>query len=106
MAIITSDNPRSENPRVIIEQIRYGIKKKSAYEYKTHEDVLNFDKKGFIIEEDRNTAIHIAVKASAPGDTILIAGKGHETYQIIGDQTLPFDDCERARAALLTLRQS
>ncbi|MDM8539655.1 UDP-N-acetylmuramoyl-L-alanyl-D-glutamate--2,6-diaminopimelate ligase [Desulfococcaceae bacterium HSG9] len=106
LAIITSDNPRSENPRVIIEQIRYGIKKKSAYEYKTHEDVLNFNKKGFIIEEDRNTAIHIAVKASAPGDTILIAGKGHETYQIIGDQTLPFDDRERARAALLTLRQS
>jgi UDP-N-acetylmuramyl-tripeptide synthetase len=103
LAIITSDNPRSENPRVIIEQIRCGIKKKSAYEYKTREDVLNFNKKGFIIEEDRNTAIHIAVKSSAPGDTILIAGKGHETYQIIGDRILPFDDHERARAALSTL---
>jgi len=103
LAIITSDNPRSENPRVIIEQISNGIKKSSTYEYKTPEEVLNFAQKGFMIEEDRNTAIHIAVKASAPGDTILIAGKGHETYQIIGDQTLPFDDRERARAALLTI---
>ncbi len=104
LAIITSDNPRSEKPCMIIEQICYSIKKKeSVYEYKAHEEVLNFNKKGFIIEEDRNTAIHIAVKASSPGDTILIAGKGHETYQITGSQTLPFDDRERARAALLTI---
>ncbi len=104
LAIITSDNPRSENPRMIIEQIRNGIKNKTTYEYKTPEEVLNSAKKGFMIEEDRYSAIELAVRASAPGDTILIAGKGHETYQIIGDQTLPFDDRERARAALSALR--
>ena len=79
------------------------IDKKFSIKYPVFKDLRE---KGYIIKKDRNSAIQLAVRASAPGDTILIAGKGHETYQIIGDQTLPFDDRERARAALATLSNS
>lgn len=103
LAIITSDNPRSESQYEITAQIRAGIQTGDGCEYPTPEEALTLHEKGFMIEEDRDRAIHIAVNASAPGDTILIAGKGHETYQVIGDQITPFDDRKRARAALAGL---
>ena len=53
---------------------------------------------------DRKTAIERAVRDAAPGDLVLIAGKGHEKYQVIGERTLPFDDVEVARAALARRR--
>ncbi len=105
LAIITSDNPRSESQHEITAQIRAGVQTKDAFEYPTPEEALTLHGKGFLIEEDRDRAIHIAVNASAAGDTILIAGKGHETYQIIGDQITPFDDRERAQAALAGLNE-
>lgn len=80
---VTSDNPRSEPPEAILAEIETGIG--------THPHVA---------EVDRRAAIHRAIEEAAPGDVVLIAGKGHETYQIIGTQTLPFDDVEVAREAL------
>ncbi|HTX57898.1 MAG TPA: UDP-N-acetylmuramoyl-L-alanyl-D-glutamate--2,6-diaminopimelate ligase, partial [Candidatus Acidoferrales bacterium] len=72
---VTSDNPRSESPEAIVAEIEAGI---GAHPH--------------VAEIDRRAAIVRAIDEAAPGDVVLIAGKGHETYQIIGDQTLPFDD--------------
>ena len=77
--ILTSDNPRNENPLNIIKEIKKGIP-------------LYF--KNLLIEVDREKAIHKAIELSNPYDIILIAGKGHENYQIIGNQKLPFNDKE------------
>jgi UDP-N-acetylmuramoyl-L-alanyl-D-glutamate--2,6-diaminopimelate ligase len=83
--VITSDNPRSENPRAIIDEILAGVHPNYA------------------IEADRATAILHAISGAAQQDVVLIAGKGHETYQEIGGQRLPFDDAEVARAILRRL---
>jgi len=83
-AVITSDNPRSEEPLEIIEQIRMGAVGDS-----------------YIIQPDRRRAIFMAIQRCQPGDVLVIAGKGHETYQIIGDQRIPFDDREVAREAII-----
>jgi UDP-N-acetylmuramoyl-L-alanyl-D-glutamate--2,6-diaminopimelate ligase len=83
--IITSDNPRSEDPRAIIEDIAAGAHP-------------NYD-----IEADRSSAIFNALRSAAPDDVVLIAGKGHETYQEIGTQRLPFDDVQVARDGLRRL---
>ncbi|HEY9899656.1 MAG TPA: UDP-N-acetylmuramoyl-L-alanyl-D-glutamate--2,6-diaminopimelate ligase [Pantanalinema sp.] len=79
---LTSDNPRSEDPQAIIAQVAEGLD--GSYE----------------AFADRREAIRAAVQAARPGDVVVIAGKGHETYQIIGDKTLPFDDREVAREAI------
>ena len=78
--IITSDNPRSEDPLVIISDIEAGIKKTGTQNYQ--------------IIPNRREAIEQALSLSAKGDYILVAGKGHEDYQIIKDQILHFDDAE------------
>jgi UDP-N-acetylmuramoyl-L-alanyl-D-glutamate--2,6-diaminopimelate ligase len=80
---VTSDNPRSESPAAIVAEIETGI---GAHAH--------------VVEVDRRAAILRAIDEAAPGDVVLIAGKGHETYQIIGGQTLPFDDADVARQAL------
>jgi UDP-N-acetylmuramoyl-L-alanyl-D-glutamate--2,6-diaminopimelate ligase len=80
---VTSDNPRSESPAAIVAEIETGI-----------------GTRRHVVEIDRRRAILRAIDEAAPGDVVLIAGKGHETYQIIGAQTLPFDDTEVAREAL------
>ena len=61
-----------------------------------------FEASGYTVEPDRRAAIELAVSAARPGDTILIAGKGHETYQIIGSRTIDFDDRQVAARALET----
>jgi UDP-N-acetylmuramoyl-L-alanyl-D-glutamate--2,6-diaminopimelate ligase len=86
--IITSDNPRNEEPGAIIQDIVTGISKTSG-EYE--------------IEPDRSKAIRLAVSSAKKGDTVLIAGKGHEDYQIFADRTIHFDDCEQARNAVIEL---
>jgi UDP-N-acetylmuramyl-tripeptide synthetase len=83
--VITSDNPRSENPRAIIDEILAGAHPNYA------------------IEVDRATAILQGISGAAPQDVVLIAGKGHETYQEIGGRRLPFDDAEVAREILQRL---
>ena len=86
--IITSDNPRNEEPGAIIQDIVTGISKTNG-EYE--------------IEPDRSKAIRLAVSSAKKGDTVLIAGKGHEDYQIFADRTIHFDDCEQARNAVIEL---
>lgn len=86
--VLTSDNPRSEDPLDIINDALVGLRR--------------FDTP-HAIEPDRQRAIRIALKEAQPGDVVIIAGKGHETYQILRDRTLDFDDREQARAALAEL---
>lgn len=85
--ILTSDNPRSEDPQAILREIEDGITSKN-YE----------------IVPDRSEAICTAIAAAQPGDVVLIAGKGHEDYQIFGDEKRHFDDREEARRALALLK--
>jgi len=102
LAIITSDNPRSEDPLAIIAQIENGIRRTSSAELSAAEIRTGPGpiRKGYVAEPDRRKAIRLAVSISRPGDIILIAGKGHETYQIVGSRKHPFDDCVEARWAL------
>ncbi len=84
IAIVTSDNPRTEDPHKIVEQVLEGMKGKNH-----------------IVEEDRDIAISKAVKLAEAKDIILIAGKGHETYQILGRKKIHFDDREIARREIV-----
>lgn len=86
--IITSDNPRSEDPGAIISEVEQGVKN-------TYPGGGNYDK---II--DRKEAIAKAIEAAQENDLIVIAGKGHETYQILRDGMVPFDDREVATACI------
>ncbi len=96
--IITSDNPRSEDPLEIIRQIEAGVG--SNAQRLEAADVLEIGRKGYAVIPDRRAAIVKAVGLSRPGDIVLIAGKGHETYQILGSKTVAFDDREAGRDAL------
>ncbi len=98
MVVVTSDNPRSEDPLAIIDQIVAGMQEHCLYQRPDKED--NPGQRRFLVEPDRRKAIALAVRLSRPGDTILIAGKGHETYQIIGNTRVAFDDRVEAARAL------
>jgi UDP-N-acetylmuramoyl-L-alanyl-D-glutamate--2,6-diaminopimelate ligase len=83
---VTSDNPRTEDPRTIIDQIRAGLTRSNT---------------GDVIEQvDRRDAIEQILRDAAPGDIVLLAGKGHENYQIIGAEKRHFDDAEEAARVL------
>jgi UDP-N-acetylmuramyl tripeptide synthase len=101
LAVVTSDNPRSEPPLVIINQILFGTRQVCQKEYSAAE-LRNGTppEKGYTVEPDRRQAIRLAIAASRPGDTVLIAGKGHETYQILSGGTIAFDDRTVAAQAL------
>jgi UDP-N-acetylmuramoyl-L-alanyl-D-glutamate--2,6-diaminopimelate ligase len=88
--VITSDNPRSEDPTRIIDEVRRGITP----------DTRRDSQQRVLTLVDRRAAIAKAIELAAPGDVVLIAGKGHEKYQVIGDAVLPFDDVAVAREAL------
>jgi UDP-N-acetylmuramyl-tripeptide synthetase len=100
LAVVTSDNPRSEAPLVIIDQILVGTRQVCRREYSAVELGNGTPEKGYAVEPDRRKAIRLAIAASRPGDTVLIAGKGHETYQILGGKTIAFDDRTVAAQAL------
>jgi UDP-N-acetylmuramoyl-L-alanyl-D-glutamate--2,6-diaminopimelate ligase len=85
LSILTSDNPRQEDPLKIISDIVVGMQKSGGK---------------YMIEPDRAKAIHAAIEEAQAGDIVLLAGKGHEDYQIFGDRTIHFDDREEARKAL------
>jgi UDP-N-acetylmuramoyl-L-alanyl-D-glutamate--2,6-diaminopimelate ligase len=99
LAIVTSDNPRTEDPSGILEQIKGGITPLGLREYRPEELANGFTEKGFILLENRHDAIQLAVSLSRPDDILLLAGKGHEDYQIIGTVKHHFDDREEAAAA-------
>ncbi|HYL28164.1 MAG TPA: UDP-N-acetylmuramoyl-L-alanyl-D-glutamate--2,6-diaminopimelate ligase, partial [Candidatus Nitrosotalea sp.] len=80
---LTSDNPRSESPQAIADAVLAGV---GAAEH--------------VVELDRRRAIERAIAEAQAGDVVLVAGKGHEAYQIIGERIAPFDDAAVARAAL------
>ncbi len=90
-AVFTSDNPRSEKPEAILADIVAGVRAAGLQNY--------------TIVEERKAAIEAALAQAGPGDVVLIAGKGHEDYQIIGDRTVPFDDRNAAREALKRLKR-
>ncbi len=99
LVIVTSDNPRREDPEKIIDEIRRGIVMPA-------DRIAPKGQKGTpsLAILDRREAIEKAVRDAKAGDLVLIAGKGHEKYQVIGDRTLPFDDVEIAQAALARRR--
>lgn len=97
ISIVTSDNPRTEDPEKILDDIRSGLPEETAF---LGYGDLGSAQKGVYIEKDRSKAIEAAVCASGPEDIILIAGKGHEDYQIIGKEKFHFDDREEALKAL------
>jgi murE/murF fusion protein len=100
LTVITSDNPRSEPPMEIIEQIVQGTKKTISKAYTPADLSTGFREKGYVVEPDRKKAIQLAITASRSKDIVLIAGKGNETYQIIGNRTISFDDRIEVKAAL------
>jgi len=91
LSVITSDNPRSEEPGAIIDAIVEGARTNDG---------------AFVVEPDRRAAIGLAVREARPGDVVVIAGKGHESYQELGDERLPFDDREVAREQIAALRSA
>ena len=86
--VVTSDNPRSEEPEAIIEEILPGVRSTGVR---------------YAVESDRARAIQLALGEAAPGDVVLIAGKGHEKEQILRDRTIFFDDAQVALSALRSL---
>ncbi|MGB5157815.1 UDP-N-acetylmuramoyl-L-alanyl-D-glutamate--2,6-diaminopimelate ligase [Desulfobacterium sp. N47] len=103
-AVITSDNPRTEDPTEIINQIITGIKRNKIDRYEPTAPSLFSDKKGYVVEPDRKKAIHLGINIAKAGDVVLIAGKGHETYQLIGKDSFPFDDRLEAGFALSQIK--
>jgi UDP-N-acetylmuramoyl-L-alanyl-D-glutamate--2,6-diaminopimelate ligase len=85
LVVLTSDNPRTEDPLRIINDVVVGLQKVNA---------------NYQIEPDRDRALEKGLDEAQPGDIVLLAGKGHENYQILRDRTLEFDDREKARAIL------
>jgi UDP-N-acetylmuramoyl-L-alanyl-D-glutamate--2,6-diaminopimelate ligase len=89
VAVLTSDNPRSEDPQAILDAMLAGVNETVAENRGT-----------VLVEPDRAAAIRRAVQQARPGDAVVVAGKGHETGQTIGDVTLPFDDAEELARAI------
>jgi len=91
VVLVTSDNPRTEDPARIIEEILPGVTGRAC----------PFDgDMGYEVVSDRRQAIHRGVELARPGDVLVVAGKGHEDYQILGDERIRFDDREELAGAL------
>jgi len=104
LVVVTSDNPRTEEPLAILGEIEAGVQRTGLKKFRAsgfESRVGEFDvERGYLMEADRRLAIRAAVNWARPGDLILIAGKGHEDYQILGTQKIHFDDREVARDEL------
>jgi UDP-N-acetylmuramoyl-L-alanyl-D-glutamate--2,6-diaminopimelate ligase len=102
--VITSDNPRSEEPAVIAVPVEEGAR--GAGMLRVEFADLARGARGYVVELDRAKAIDETIRAAGKGDVVLVAGKGHEDYQIVGTTRRPFDDRVHARAALKRRRES
>jgi UDP-N-acetylmuramoyl-L-alanyl-D-glutamate--2,6-diaminopimelate ligase len=100
--IVTSDNPRSEEPMKIIADIETGLAATGLCRIAKSEAGRIH---GYVVEPDRRAAIRLALSAAAAGDVVIIAGKGHEDYQLVGQRRLEFDDRVEARAAIEVLQR-
>ncbi len=97
VVVVTSDNPRTEDPAIIASQIVEGIRQSGMKEL---DQPLTNESRGFFVDLNRSSAIRMAVNMADQTDLVLIAGKGHETYQIIGNKKYPFDDRKEVLCAL------
>lgn len=104
LVILTSDNPRSESPEAIIGDIEAGVRAVglSPLDFRH----LGSEENGYIVEVNRKQAIQLALSGARPGDMIFIGGKGHETYQIIGNRRFSFDDRQVVREHLECLMKT
>lgn len=98
VVVLTSDNPRTENAEAILREIEPGLRQ-TALPPATVE-ALRAGASGYVIEPDRRSAIELALAVARPGDIVLVAGKGHEDYQIVGTERHPFDDRAEVRRVL------
>jgi len=103
VVVVTSDNPRSEDPGAIIADIKRGIPVSSERSGRSGA-AAGAQAPECLTVLDRREAIEQAIRRARPGDLVLVAGKGHERYQVIGDRVLPFDDVEVAQATLARRR--
>jgi UDP-N-acetylmuramyl-tripeptide synthetase len=107
LVVLTSDNPRSEEPLKIIEEIEAGVnptKLKKLDFQNSKLKIQNSKLEGFyFVEPDRRAAIRLALALARPGDLVMLAGKGHEDYQILGSTKIHFDDREVVREELQRL---
>jgi len=87
--ILTSDNPRSEDPLAIIAEVEAGLEQRGLSRIA---ESCAGAQPGYVVEPDRRAAIAASLRMAEPGDIIVIAGKGHEDYQLVGDRKLKFDD--------------
>jgi UDP-N-acetylmuramyl tripeptide synthase len=101
LCVLTSDNPRTEDPQRILDEVEAGAKQVGGA--RIEPGALPDASAGYCALIDRREAIEAAIGAAAPGDTVLLAGKGHETCQIIGTERTHFDDREEARAAIASV---
>jgi UDP-N-acetylmuramoyl-L-alanyl-D-glutamate--2,6-diaminopimelate ligase len=101
VVVVTSDNPRSEDPMAIIEEILPGTRRSFI-----GDPCGQTGKERCLVIPDRKEAIRRALSLAEEGDCVVIAGKGHETYQILGERTIPFDDREVARELLKSAQRS
>jgi len=99
LVVLTSDNPRTEDPLAILDEVREGIQRIHPREC-SRQEAAALSGKGFIAIPDRREAIVFSVAILRPGDLLLVAGKGHEDYQVMGHERIHFDDREELRRAL------
>jgi UDP-N-acetylmuramoyl-L-alanyl-D-glutamate--2,6-diaminopimelate ligase len=107
LVVITSDNPRTEDAESILDDVERGCAAASAAPAlaRVEPGALPTASRAYARVADRRAAIALAVAAARPSDTVLIAGKGHEDYQILGTTKHPFDDRVEAAGALASRTQ-
>jgi UDP-N-acetylmuramoyl-L-alanyl-D-glutamate--2,6-diaminopimelate ligase len=96
LVVVTSDNPRTEDPQRILADIEPGVRDAGLVPLAR----ATAGARGYVVEPDRPAAIALAVRLARPGDLVVVAGKGHEDYQIIGTEKRHLDDREEVRRAL------
>jgi len=105
LMVLTSDNPRTEDPIQIVGEVEEGIQRTGTRKFQISnlKSQIGGEEKGYWVEPDRRASIRLALSLARAGDLILIAGKGHEDYQILGKRRIHFDDREVVREGLTRL---